>query len=461
MAKSTPHFAHPHQAYTAGFYRDADWDFEVRNVLGRACHGASDVGETLQVISAVDEGDHEGWFAAWMGLGTRSVSLADSCAAEGHRISAAAAYLRAATYFAVAVNAVDGLAPDSRRHGARNRDTTQASVFRKHRAAWDRFVATTAVPVEPVRIPYEDTTLPGYFFSGRAAGTPPRALPTLILVNGSDGALSGLWADAGVGAVERGYNVLVFDGPGQQSMLFEHGMPFRPDWEAVVTPVVDFVVARADVDAARIALYGISQGGFWVPRALAFEHRVAAAIVDPGVVDVSASWTARVPASLLKLLHKGNAKAFNRDMKIGLAVSAGAARTWAFRARPYGKEGYFDTLIEVLQYNLSDVASAITTPIFITNPDGEQFWPGQSQALAGLVSGPAVVSNFTTEEGARLHCQPLARALTDQRMFDWLDNILAPSESTSVTVPGDTNAGTHLTGQLLEGRVDVTPQRAH
>jgi len=461
MAKSAPYFAHPHQAYTAGFYRDADWDFELRNVLGRACHGASDVGETLQAINAVDEGDHEGWFAAWMGLGARSKSLADSCAAEGHRISATAAYLRAATYFAVAVNAVDGLAPDRRRRSAPNRDNTQASVFRKHRAAWDGFVETTAVPVESVRIPYEDTTLPGYFFSGAAAGAPRAALPTLILVNGSDGALSGLWADAGVGAIERGYNVLVFDGPGQQSLLFERGIPFRPDWEAVVTPVIDFVVGRADVDAGRIALYGISQGGYWVPRALAFEHRVAAAIVDPGVVDVSASWIARIPPSLLKLLHKGNEKAFNRDMKMGLAVSAGAARTWAFRARPYGKDGYFNTVKEVLKYNLSDVASSITTPIFITNPDGEQFWPGQSHTLAELVPGRAVVSDFTSEEGASLHCQPLARAITDQRMFDWLDNILAPSASAGDAVPEERTAGTHLADQRVEGRVDAIPQRAH
>ena len=52
----------------------------------------------------------------------------------------------------------------------------------------------------------------------------------------------------------RGYNVLVFDGPGQQSMLFEQGVPFRHDWEHVITPVVDFLLASPDVDPTRIAL---------------------------------------------------------------------------------------------------------------------------------------------------------------------------------------------------------------
>jgi hypothetical protein len=61
--------------------------------------------------------------------------------------------------------------------------------------------------------------------------------------------------------------VFVYDCPGQQSMLFERGAPFRYDWEAVLTPVIDTLVARPDVDASALAGYGISQGGFW--RAIA------------------------------------------------------------------------------------------------------------------------------------------------------------------------------------------------
>ena len=80
-------------------------------------------------------------------------------------------------------------------------------------------------------------------------------------------------------------------------MLFERNVPFRYDWEHVITPVVDFLMARPDVDRQRIALYGISQAGYWVPRALAFEHRVAAGIADPGVIDVFATHVERAPAT--------------------------------------------------------------------------------------------------------------------------------------------------------------------
>jgi hypothetical protein len=240
-------------------------------------------------------------------------------------------------------------------------------------------------------------------------------------VNGSDGSLAALWGSTGAAALDRGYNVLLFDGPGQQSQLFEHDVPFRPDWEHVLTPVVDVVTGLDDVDPARIAVYGISQGGYWVARALAFEHRFVAAITDPGVVDVSASWTSQLPKSMNKLLDEGQDAKFDKEMSFGLKFSPETGRTWQFRARPYGTSGFAETIQAVREYNMADVAGKITTPLLITSPEGEQFWPGQSEQLASLTAGVSTIARFTAAEGADKHCQPLARTLTAQRIFDWLD----------------------------------------
>jgi hypothetical protein len=65
----------------------------------------------------------------------------------------------------------------------------------------------------------------------------------------------------GAAALARGYNVLTFDGPGQGAALLQQGLVLRPDWEAVITPVVEYLLTRADVDPARIALIGLSLGG--------------------------------------------------------------------------------------------------------------------------------------------------------------------------------------------------------
>jgi hypothetical protein len=83
-------------------------------------------------------------------------------------------------------------------------------------------------------------------------------------------------------------------------------------------------------------------------------------------------------------------------------------------------QGYSAVLDEVVKYDVTDVAGQIATPLYITDPDGEQFFPGQPAELAALVPG-ATLARFTQEEGAGYHCQPMARELTEQRMFDWLD----------------------------------------
>ncbi|GAA1689810.1 alpha/beta hydrolase [Microbacterium sediminicola] len=400
-----------HTVVDTGFYR-GDFDFEVRIQLGQAPFGGADIGEILRTIAGVSEGDHDGWYAAWSRLGERLRTQADASANDDRRTSAASAYLRAANAFSVAVNAAEALDDEDR----------ITASFAAHRTAWDSFVDRAPYPVERVAIPYEDTTMPGYFFSA-SADAPPA--PTLILVNGSDGAVSSMWATGGLGGLQRGYNVLMFDGPGQQSMLFERGIPFRHDWEAVITPVVDMLVAREDVDASKLAAYGISQAGYWLPRALAFEHRIAAAVADPGVVDVSQSWRAGIPHSEMALVERGEKEKFDKEMEMAIKYSHAISTVWKFRARPFGKTSPYDTIVEVLKYRLSPQdAARITTPLLITSPEKEQFWPGQSEQLAAMVPG-STLQPFTAEEGADYHCQPLARSLTDQRMFDWLDAQLA------------------------------------
>ena len=225
--------------------------------------------------------------------------------------------------------------------------------------------------------------LPGYLLRPDATGT---ARPTLVMTNGSDGSLPEMIANGAAEALTRGWNVCLYDGPGQQSMLFERGVPFRHDWEAVLTPVIDALVARADVDATALTGYGISQAGYWLPRALAFEHRLVAAVADPGVVDVSTSWTGHLPPELIEVLHAGQKDVFNGIMQ-QVDADPAMARTMAFRSRPYGITDAFDVFTEVEKYQLRDVVGQISTPLLLTDPQDEQFWPGQSRQLYDLLPG--------------------------------------------------------------------------
>ncbi len=394
------------------FTADDDVNFRVQVMLGGVIYGLGDIGEILQAVSAIGDGGDRTWSSTFAALGKRIEAVADTAKAAGNTRSARDAYLRAAVYYAAQQDAEVSYADDD----------TLLSTFRDHRRCWDAFAQLNEPVLEPVAIPYEGSTMPGYFLS--VDGT---QRPTMVIINGSDGPVTWVWTLAQA-CQDHGYNALMFDGPGQQSMLFEQKIPFRPDWENVITPVVDFISGRADVDAESLVLWGGSQGGYWAPRALAFEKRFAAGVFDPGVVDVGESWLAHLPPELIQLLDTGDRSDFDAAMSGGMSDPQTKAM-WNFRARPYGTFDPFDVYSQIRQYNLTEVASKITAPVMICDPEGEQFWPGQPERLAGMVSGPVNLVKFTAEEGADMHCEPMARSLVYQRMFDWLATVLTPARA--------------------------------
>jgi hypothetical protein len=412
--------ATPHQtpsgarALLGGFFADPDFDFETRIALGNAACGVGDVGLVLATVAGITDGDRPSWFAAWTARADHLGALGDEWRAAGDLPGARWAYLAASEACARALNAVDGLPPEQG-------DAVLLPTFRRGRGYWDAMIDASDGRFVRVDVPYEGSTLPGYLLRPDVTGA---ARPTLVMTNGSDGPLSSLWASGVSDAHDRGWNVFVYDGPGQQSMLFERNVPFRPDWEAVLTPVVDALVARPDVDANALTAYAISQGGYWLPRALAFEHRIVAAVADGGVVDVSTSWMAYLPPEMVQLLDSGQKDLFNRYMQQGPSDPA-VERTFAFRARPYGVDDPYELFTAVRQYQLRDVAGQIRTPLLILDPEDEQFWPGQADQLAGLLTAPHEVVRFSVRDGANWHCEPLARRLAVQRMLRWLAARLA------------------------------------
>lgn len=402
----------------ARFFKDEDFEFLAEIALGAAYHRGADVGECLVTFERIKSGDAESWFAEWTALGERVAGIAREAEDAGRLRSAADAWLRAATYLDTASAFLDSTKDPDRMRPA----------WEKHREAWDGFVRC-APEVEAVSIPYEGTALDGWVFRSDV-GEGPR--PLLILNNGSDGPASAMWMQGAAGGLARGYDCLSFDGPGQGSALWRLELPFRPDWEAVITPVVDFALTLDGIDPRRIALHGVSQGGYWVPRAVAFEDRIAAAVADPGVWDVQGSWLAHIPKSLQKQLADGERDKFNRSMDWGTRFSASTRGTLAFRMRPFMLETPFDVYKALEDYNLADVAERITCPILLTNPENEQFWPGDAERLYDAVSTPPdkkAIVDFTAAEGADSHCEPRALGLRDQRVFDWLDGILGTGDT--------------------------------
>jgi hypothetical protein len=192
-----------------------------------------------------------------------------------------------------------------------------------------------------------------------------------------------------------------------------------------VTPVVDYALTREDVDPDRIALLGVSQAGYWVPRAVAFEHRIAAGVADPGVVDVAETMIGHLDGSTRTLLEQGRQQKFDSRIRTVERFSKSLRYTMKFRSLPYGTDSPYEMFRLASDYRLDEeTAKRIRCPLLITDPENEQFWPGQSRRLARMVDGPTALLRFTAEEGAVGHCEPKTPALRAQRIFDWLDEQL-------------------------------------
>ncbi len=201
----------------------------------------------------------------WVRMADKLCELAAEDEERGRLISAGDKLGRAATYLLTAERL--------QAHGAEGR----TALYQRFQETFRKGVALSAENCERVEIPYGDAHLSGLFV--RAQGVQGRA-PVLLQLNGLDSTKEmkyrvGLprWLS------ERGVSSLLVDQPGTGEALRLHGMHAVYDSEAWASKVVDWLETRADVDAKRIGCEGVSLGGYYCPRAVAFEPRFACGVV--------------------------------------------------------------------------------------------------------------------------------------------------------------------------------------
>ncbi|MFE5537686.1 alpha/beta hydrolase family protein [Streptomyces sp. NPDC056492] len=390
--------------------------YETLRSMSHIAYGGADFGEVVATGERITEGDYDSWYVEWMATADRVSGAAEKSLAAGHRVSARDGFLRASNYYRSAEFFLHGHTCDPRHDHAYDRSV-----------ACFRAAAALFTPViEPVEIPYEDTTLPGYFYRVDDSGTPR---PTLIMHNGFDGTAEELHFFGAMAGVERGYNVLAFDGPGMPGPRHHQGLVFRPDWENVVTPVVDFAENLPGVDDSRIALLGVSMGGILAPRAAAFEHRLAALIAVDGLYDLGETSVRNVPGTreeAERLLRADSAPEI--DAAFEQAMAKDPIARWALNHGMYvmGVETPRAFNASYLDYTLAGgIAERIQCPTLVCDAEEDMYFKGQPEQLYEHLTCPKTLMMFTTEEGAGAHCHPGAMRLSIARIYDWLDDTLA------------------------------------
>jgi hypothetical protein len=392
-------------------FGDVQFNYVFAVLLGSAYYRGADAGACLAIADQIVDGDRMSAFRALAVAGDRLSNAAAEAEAAGNQASAresymhAASYVYSATYFVNLANALDAF----------------NLHWLRHQALWEKAAALLEPRAESLPFPYEKTTLPGHFFKVDNSG---KRRPLVIVINWSDGGMPTAWAFGIAPALGRGYNVYAFYGPGQGTALLQQNLYARADWERVISPLIDYLLIRRDVDPERIALLGIGQGAYWAARAAAFEARLGACVADPGVWDVSTAWTQLLPKPLLEMLDAGKKDKFDALLRLGLRYNPRAAAELALRMLPFGTASPYEAFRAIQAYRLSGVAGQIRCPTLVTESEGELLWRDQSKQLYDALMCPKALIKFHAAEGADLSSEPKAPGLRSQRIFDWLNQAM-------------------------------------
>lgn len=397
----------------AVFFTDPNLNAQALFTVGAAGYGAAEYGEFATAVAAVHAGgdSYPAFYRAFRDLGLLASRSGHEALARGRRAEARGAFLRAASYLASSLYVAIGT----------RRPRRQAAAYRVLNDAWAHAAGLLEPAAEPVRIRYGPASLPGWLL--RPAGAAPGSRrPTIIFSGGSDAQFIGLYVSGAAEALALGYNALLFEGPGQGSMLYLRRLGLRPDWEAVITPVVDYLLGRPDVDPGRIALVGSRQGGALAARAAAAEHRLAALVLDPGVSDPMAAF--HLPPALVTLARTQPGAADQAWARIFTRLPASVQFSFTKASYPF-RQPVFSALVQALAgYGTADCLPRITAPALVTQYQGEAAFPGQGAAAAALLGPAATLHEFTADGGCQFHEAPMAPRRHNQVLFDWLAGIL-------------------------------------
>lgn len=395
----------------------ATYPFRFMRILGIAGTGGCEINECFLTLEKIKPHNEESWIQEWAFLAKRVEETALEALESGQRETARRAYLRASAYFQVAMFS---LSPTDQR---------MFQYLTRSRELFHCAAPLFTPAIEVLEIPFGHARLPGYFVS---TGQPHS--PTLLVINGGDSTNEEMVHFIGLLAAQRGWNCLIFEGPGQWSALqMNPGLVMTVEYEKPVKAVVDYLLRRPDVEPDRIALYGLSLSSMLGARAVAFDKRFCACILNGGpVVDVNQAWEAVRPPWVKKTIPGVWDVLFSLLMKVN-AQFAGFVNHFEWSL---GVSSLRDVLDAFVPFNIRSLASQIECPTLILEGEGEYAQtdaPSVKLALRfiGDIKGPVTVHEFriATDGWAASHCQIGSPGAASAVIFDWLDRVILQGTS--------------------------------
>ena len=389
-------------------FRDPEMDFQVIRSIGADAYGGGTIGEILAARDSIADGDPSAWTGAFAALAERLEADGKDRMLRGHPVSARDAFLPASSYWRAAEYYGDPRRDDAQRCGLRCREAFLAG--------------TRLLPggVEDLRIPFGDTPIRGYFLR---AASDDVVRPTVLMMSGYDGTSEEMFFAAGRAGLERGYNVLLFDSPGQTGMRrFFPDSAFIPDYGPVIRAVIDHAMSRTDVDPKRIALYGVSMGGYLALSGSIGEGRLAALVLNSPITNLHEYMSAFMSRS----------RDSRDDMTLDeLAALPDDVIPWGLRSagmnfiRRFGATTFSGAMKALEAFDNRPRLKRLKIPTLALASRGEGAAPVRlAEEFAATSPRPVTLRIFEQSSGANMHCQLDNLPLSAAVIFDWLDETL-------------------------------------
>jgi pimeloyl-ACP methyl ester carboxylesterase len=370
------------------FFANQTFHFETLRNAGYIVSNFADLGEVLETVKVIAEGDVQSWYTAWEATADRVLSLAER---TQDPLSKGGAYMRASTYQRTAEFL---LPPD---------DPKRPESFQKTGNYFFKGLDTLGVRYERITVPYGAGNLRALYYPGPQGA---ETKPLIMFGGGFDSIIEEYYPNFAEAAFKRGYSVLTYEGPGQGQALRKYGLTYTPEWEKPVTAALDEFL-HTHAKPSKIVLIGMSMGGYFAPRAAAFEERI------DGVVAYDTMYDFGAVAGPLMAAAK-NPLALNN-----ISVS------WAYRNALWtmGTKNVDETTKACAAYTLAPVADRIRQDVLILAGMDDHFVPIHQTAdfEKALLNARSVTTRiFDQPSGGAGHCQGGALTLYQAAVFDWL-----------------------------------------
>jgi dipeptidyl aminopeptidase/acylaminoacyl peptidase len=375
------------------------WSHGLLIGLNMAPWGGAEIGEVNRIGLRLKKhvGDDDAWFREWTREARAVEDRGRERLAEGHVTSGAQYLQRASAYYHVGERF---LQPKSK--------AGNEAYMRGVQALRDAATHIRRPRLEHVEIPYDGASLPAIYVHAEPANRSGKA-PAMVFFDGLDVTKEIQYFKGVADLAARGIACLIVDGPGNGESVRFRNFYLRHDSEHYAASAFDYLSRRREVDATRIGVMAISLGGYYAPRAAAFDERFACCIAWGAQWDYRKIWA-------------------DRFERLARADTPSLSVAWQHIAWVLNAGSQDDVLKRLEPFKLDGVVQKIKCPFLMLHGEGDEQipLPEAQKCFDAVGSKDKTFKLFTRDEGGYHHCQIDNQSICSAYMWDWLEQVLQP-----------------------------------